>query len=144
MKNEFTTFDIIKALDIPRERLREWLKRGFIKPNQAAEGQGTKAIFTRSDVYAVALFERLIEHGITRQAAADELDRMISEGGINNNGQLVIRKEKRGDEQFIISSFLGQGWQIPPSTKGDIIVINFGELKKDVDSLLQVLGEDWE
>jgi hypothetical protein len=134
MKNEFTTFDIMKALEIPRERLREWINRGFVKPHQSADGQGTKAIFTRSDVYAVALFKRFIEHGITRKAAAAELSRIISQGGLNNNGRLIIKKEKRGTGEFIVSAFLDQNRQTLPGGREDLIIINFGQLKKDIDS----------
>lgn len=71
MKQEFTTFDIIKRLNIPRERLREWMKRGFIEPTVLASGVGTKAIFTLQDVYKILLFKHLIEIGFMRETAAD-------------------------------------------------------------------------
>jgi hypothetical protein len=69
MRDEFTTFDIVKALDIPRERLQDWINREFIKPSIPAMGQGTKAIFTRDDVYSVALFKSFIEQGYNRLMA---------------------------------------------------------------------------
>jgi hypothetical protein len=65
-RDEFTTFDIIKALGIPRERLQDWINRDFIKPTIPAEGRGTKAIFTRSDVYKIMLFQKLIGMGFNR------------------------------------------------------------------------------
>ena len=71
MKQEFSTFDIIKKLNIPRERLREWMKRGFIEPTIGSSGVGTKAIFTIQDVYKVLLFKHLIEIGFMREIAAD-------------------------------------------------------------------------
>jgi DNA-binding transcriptional MerR regulator len=74
MKDEFTTFDIIKALKIPRERLREWMKLGFIKPTIAADGQGTKALFSRQDAYRVELFRRLIQIGLQRKLAAQFIE----------------------------------------------------------------------
>ena len=70
MKNEFSTLDIVKALKIPRERLRDWMNRSFIKPSVPAEGQGTKAIFTLQDGYGVKLFQALIENGFSREAAS--------------------------------------------------------------------------
>jgi len=70
MQDEFTTFDIIKALRIPRERLQDWINREFIKPSTPAKGQGTKAIFTRKDVYLVALLRHLIDSGFKRSTAA--------------------------------------------------------------------------
>lgn len=71
LKQEFSTFDIVKKLNIPRERLREWMKRGFIKPTVKASGVGTKAIFTLQDVYKILLFKHLIEIGFIREIAAN-------------------------------------------------------------------------
>ena len=71
VKKEFSTFDIVKKLDIPRERIREWMKRGFINPTVKASGVGTKAIFTIQDVYKVLLFKHLIEIGFMREIAAN-------------------------------------------------------------------------
>ena len=70
MRNEFSTLDIVKALEIPREKLKEWMKRGFIRPTIPASGQGIKAVFTRADVYAVSLFEELIKKGFKREIAS--------------------------------------------------------------------------
>lgn len=58
----YTTFQIIKALKIPRERLKDWMEKGFVKPSlQQARGKGTKALFSLLDVYSLALFKHLIE-----------------------------------------------------------------------------------
>jgi hypothetical protein len=69
MRNEFSTFDIVKALVIPRERLREWMNRSYIRPATPTQGQGKKAVFTRQDVYSVQLFRRLVDFGIDRDIA---------------------------------------------------------------------------
>jgi hypothetical protein len=68
---EFSTFDVLKILDIKRERLREWVNQGFIKPTVSAEGQGTKAVFKILDIYKIAVFKKLVEAGINRKKAAD-------------------------------------------------------------------------
>lgn len=70
MKQEFSTFDIIKGLNIQRGRLREWMNFEFITPSVQADGQGTRAVFTLFDVHCVALFRNLIEYGFNREAAA--------------------------------------------------------------------------
>lgn len=72
MKDEFTTFDIINKLGIPRGRLREWMNEGFIVPSvQKAEGVGTKALFDRVDIVTIVIFKHLIEaHKIARSEAA--------------------------------------------------------------------------
>ena len=93
MKDEFTTFDIIKALKIPRERLREWMKLGFIKPTIDADGQGTKSIFTRQDTYRVELFSQLLKMGFQRKLASKFIESYSEPRGKHRWGQsyLVIR-----------------------------------------------------
>lgn len=70
MRDDFSTLDIVAALGIPRERLRDWMNRGFVKPSIPAEGQGTRAVFTRHDIYRVALFAELTQRGFKRENAA--------------------------------------------------------------------------
>lgn len=71
MRTEFSTLDIVKSLEIPRERLRDWMNRDFVTPSTVANGQGTRAIFTLPDVYSVALFRSLINYGFSRAVAGD-------------------------------------------------------------------------
>ena len=71
MREQYSTLDICKALGITRERLRDWMNRGFIKPSiQEAKGQGTKALFSRNDVYLIMLFLTLIWNGINRKESS--------------------------------------------------------------------------
>lgn len=106
MKNElFSTFEIIKALNIPRERLREWMKLGFIKPTQAADGQGTRAIFTRQDAYRVELFRRLLQMGLQRKLAAQFVESYDEAGGNHRSEQryLIIRlgtRTTRNEDEY--------------------------------------------
>ena len=57
----FSSLDIVKILDIQRERLRDWQSRGFIRASREAEKQGKRAYFSRLDVYAIGLFKNLVE-----------------------------------------------------------------------------------
>jgi hypothetical protein len=68
----------MKALSLKRDKLRSWMREGFIKPKYPAEGQGSKAIFTRWDVYGVALFKDLINHGYKRKAIAKYVHDFVS------------------------------------------------------------------
>lgn len=78
MKKHFSTFDIVKALRIPRNRLKEWLIHGFVQADQAASGAGTKALFTVLDCYAIALFKDLLDRaGINRNRAAHIVTRTM-------------------------------------------------------------------
>jgi len=61
-ERKFSIADIIKRLGIPREQLREWISRCLVFAcDREAPGQRTKAIFSRLDVYGIALFEFLIK-----------------------------------------------------------------------------------
>lgn len=71
MKKSFTTFDISKALGIPIDRLRQWIDLGFVNPSiQSARGRGTKALFSRRDLYTICLFRDLVDRGFRREPAA--------------------------------------------------------------------------
>ena len=103
MKEEFSTFDIIKSLEIPRERLKDWMNKGFIRPSVPAKGQGTKAVFTLLDVYSVALFVQLITlFGLHRKSAAEFVERFKVDAKIDgNNGEEVkifVLRYRVGDD----------------------------------------------
>jgi hypothetical protein len=67
----FSSFDIMRILKIPKERFREWVHMGFVRPSIAkARGRGTKALFSKRDLYFIGLFRELIESGLSREAAA--------------------------------------------------------------------------
>ena len=93
LTEEFSTFDIVKALEIPRERLRDWMNRGFVIPTQKAQGQGTKAIFSREDVYAVALFQNLIQRGFKRKEASNIVNEWLHFDALELFSYLVFRYE---------------------------------------------------
>ena len=76
VKQNYSTLDIVKALEIPRERFREWLTRGYVKPQKPARGHGRPAVFTIEDVWMVALFRNLIESGYKRDVAGAFLDKI--------------------------------------------------------------------
>jgi len=70
MRNEFSTTDIFKALGIPRERLKDWMMNDFVEPTVPAKGKGIPAVFTKSDIYLIALFQDLIQKGFKRLGAS--------------------------------------------------------------------------
>jgi len=96
MRDKFSTLDIVKALNIPRERLRDWMNHGFVVPTTRSEGQGTKAVFTRDDIYLVALFVDLLKKGFKRDRASD-LIRKASE---------ILRKNGSKSVAYITIYFL--------------------------------------
>lgn len=71
IEKSFTTFDASRILGIKYQRLREWIGRGQVKPSIVkAEGIGTKTLFSRRDLYLIALFRLLVEKGFSRDDAS--------------------------------------------------------------------------
>lgn len=66
----YTTFAVAKVINIKYGRLREWLDRGYIEPFQKADGQGSKALFSRWDLYILQLFIHVQGLGFSRDEAA--------------------------------------------------------------------------
>jgi hypothetical protein len=96
MRNQFSTLDIVKYLGVPRERLRDWMNNGFVVPTISSKGQGTKAVFTRDDIYLVALFVDFLKKGFKRNRAS-ELIRRTSE---------ILKKNGSAKLAYIILYFL--------------------------------------
>jgi hypothetical protein len=91
MRDDFSTFDVMKALGIPRERLREWMDRSFVKPTTPAQGQGSRASFTRDAVYGVSLFRLLVDYGFSRAVAGDFVGQFLSLPDHQEAGYLFLR-----------------------------------------------------
>ena len=138
MEKEFSTFEVMKILDIKRERLREWMIKKFISPTQSASGVGTKAIFSLLDVYRIGVFKKLVEAGINRRKAS---------AWVNTN-PAINNYEEAQDINFIIVFDSDKGGQwinymgLPPWTvETDVvksndwnvaILINFKKLRKEI------------
>jgi hypothetical protein len=124
MKNEFTALDIFKALKIPRERLRAWMKLGFITPTVPAAGQGIKAVFTLDDVYGVSLFCELVENGFSRKVA----------GNFVKEFREQVKKEK-GSPSYPKTTYIMFRW---PGKTGkefaDVSRLGSGAWKFDIES----------
>jgi hypothetical protein len=154
----YRTLGICKALDIKRERLRDWIKVGHIKPTLPAHGQGTKAGFTLGDVYAIALFKKLTEQGFKRDLSAEIIKQYI--GVFNNLIEVVqyilcTRFKKDGEyKMHIMHTLRGDGKdnltiklnsetvQINVSDTGkldweEMFVFNIIQLRKEVREALE-------
>ena len=55
------------------------MTRGFIKPSLPSTGKGTIAIFTKADVFGVALFGKLLEKGFKREMAAEYIEMVVGQ-----------------------------------------------------------------
>ena len=104
-QSTYTTFFIKEKLGIKVDRLKDWMKRGYIIPSiKEADGTGTKNIFSLDDLYLIKLFEYLADKkGFSRSDAeqrirsikiylnvADDYDR-IKKTKLNDEGLKKIR-----------------------------------------------------
>lgn len=142
MRDDFSTLDIVRALGIPRGRLREWVDLGFIKPSVMAEGQGTKAVFTRHEVYGVAIFRLLVGLGFTRPLAASYTEKFIDEMRTNpkRNPTRLVFKSWRHENEIFVSSFNYSG-------KFDRFYLETAEVAelRELDMIPSTIPEyDWE
>lgn len=182
MREKFSTLDIVKALSIPRERLRDWMNNGFVIPTISSQGQGTKAVFTRNDVYLAALFVDLLKKGFKRYNASDLIRKtsaILKKNEPKNLAYVIIYFLKNHDNPVIGKSIydpvtrwdkIDLRWdgrisskQIegnkdnaperndPPAEKAmqnqskaqlweNIHIVNFKNIKKEVDLQLSIFG----
>ena len=108
----YRSLGICKALGIERERFRDWIKTGQIRPTLPAFGQGTKAGFTLGDVYTIALFKRMIETGYKRELSAKLISPFIGLGNPIEFLQYIlciVKTNPDTGEQDIQVESLGQG-----------------------------------
>jgi len=121
-KKTYTTTDISR-LGTKRERLKEWMSRGYITPSvKSATGAGTKNLFNLWDLYIIKLFQYLIERGFSREDSAGRIQGLFLIGQIANqvslsgkkNSEKNLKAAQESYQRFLTSRFLifpkrGQG-----------------------------------
>lgn len=111
MKAEFLAADVEKITGVNRNRLEQWLSRGFIAPSiQAASGSGTRNRWSRADLYTIAIFKRLVESGLSRETVG----KLLSAGALGDDLMKKIN---------------------------DALVINFRGLKEDIDAEIEKVAK---
>jgi len=156
----YSTIDISKALKIPRERLRDWMVRDFIKPSLPSTSKGTIAIFIRTDVVCVALFMKLIAKGFKREAAAEYVEFLIDYPDLINSISFIVLKSVVRNNELSVDPFFSYGHgplklhidkdktvtasfstdPIEADEWDDINIINIKNVHKEVDAALAKLG----
>ena len=69
---KFFASDVEKITGVKRTRLQQWLEKGFLSPSiHEAEGHGDRNIYSRIDIYNIAVFKKISESGLQRKVAAD-------------------------------------------------------------------------
>ena len=75
---KFLAKDVEKITGVRRNRLEQWLSRGFISPSiQEAEGPGTRNVWSRNDLYTIAIFKKVTESGLSREIVSDLLSKGV-------------------------------------------------------------------
>ena len=150
----YSTLDITKALSIPRERLRDWMVRGFIIPSLPSTSKGTIAIFTKDDVLCVALFQKLIDLGYKRENAGEYIDILTNTSMIPHIRFVTLKhKVENGETKTESEMQIGDGTlNLSIASNGNIDsgpfsplncsewegihIINIMTIKKEVDAAL--------
>ena len=144
MQSEFTTPEIEKSLHIRRDRMKEWIKKGYIVPSvQKGAGRGTKHIFSRDDVYAVFLYRELIEQGISRKLAGGVVYRFFYEfytftGALKENLRYLVftRWKSPGEKPFTDGQLISAIFEDMPTTMQYCLFFNLMNIKEEVDRML--------
>ncbi|HEA68265.1 hypothetical protein LCGC14_2489880 [marine sediment metagenome] len=69
---KYTIGDILKAVDVERERFKEWTMKGFIESSEKVrQGKRILHLYSQLDAYCIGLFKHLIEKaGLSRASSA--------------------------------------------------------------------------
>jgi hypothetical protein len=107
MKN-YSTFGVARMLNTTRSAVQLWLDKNFVKPSvYAAEGPGTKNIFSENDIYKIFLFKILQEAGI-RQSEASSISKKIDLEGLGEDQRYIVLKRKKSNGKFVNSVFIAK------------------------------------
>jgi hypothetical protein len=158
MRDQYSTLDICKALKIGREKLRDWMNRNYIQPSiQEARGQGTKALFSRNDIYRIALFKKFIADKFKRDMAK-RMSILVDDKHLIDNSFIIFQFSKDIKDKFKTSNendlfaVAGDMWikKIDKLMKhhkyrgietDHIFIVNFNRIKRNVDAALSGLDE---
>jgi len=152
----FPTGEVKTITGVNRNTLQVWINLGFVSPSiEVAEGPGTRNLWSRFDLYSIALFRKITKSGISRNLVAD----IISKGVITQEmAEADIEKiaclfyVKFGEEsvaglilQPAEKSFFEVLDDLGLPNYDFIYIANFVEIKKEVDiGIDKVTREYWE
>jgi hypothetical protein len=165
MLDGFTTTQVCEVHNLNLERLKDWMRRGYVRPTKPAPKQGKKATFLLPDVYGIGLFKDLIENGYKRDAAAEYVRRFLTNPKAIDAHYILFRPKAGGPIEATIlgpgeskicleNAVAGSGPQraenLPPwhpgpsTTMGDknwmhMHFVNFKNLKKRIDNAIASL-----
>jgi DNA-binding transcriptional MerR regulator len=97
----FTMEDLISCAGAPAERVRNWIKRGFISPQSGHPGTGRSRMFSARDIMKAVFLNRMTDAGILVSKAAEhlgisnfqphEMTRIAIHEYANDDGVVMVR-----------------------------------------------------
>ena len=145
---QFLAADVEKITGVKRQRLEQWLSRGFIAPSiQAASGHGSRNIWSRNDLYTIALFKKITESGLSRKMVSDFLSAgIVGRKKVNDvMFMLYMRKEgkrkgsaiyfKKGEDIVLHLDDIQTDLNMHPFD--DVFIVNFIKLRVAIDKKIE-------
>ena len=134
----------ISKIGIKRERLKEWMSQGYVKPSVKGEGPGTKHLFSKRDLYIIGIFKYLIDRGFARQEASNRIDE-IRNSVVDLSSLKAIVFYKGKNDTDIYTEFHEDEVNIKlcfdTSKKlnywKDVLVVNFQDIKDQIDKIVK-------
>ena len=138
----FLSGDVQKIIGIKKDRLQQWLKARFVVPSiNEADGPGDRNLWSKEDLYSIAIFKQITEAGWSRKVAA----KFYAQGVIGEDpgeGALMVylRKGERVTGAFVKDTELDFGYlakELDMKAFDDCYIINFYNLKKKIDEKIK-------
>lgn len=147
-KAKISTSQICKALDISVPRFRDWRNQGLITPTLPSRGQGTKAGFTRGDVYSIALFKKMSDEGYKRELATSILKKFMGtlHNPIESASHLIVStRSVEGKSEPVVNHLVGYSTLV---MKIDLYEVSMARMSDDdsthTEYLRNDLLDDWD
>jgi hypothetical protein len=144
---EYTTFDVVKLLDIKRETLKDWIAKKYIKASRSTrDSRGKKSFFNDWDLHCIYFFKEIIKKGISRKLAAKIIcsirpfNPANTNAHIRNREYLVVTQTKDAELRAKFYS-----WNNCPNLREisspdqfeNIFIWNFKSIIEEVNGLTQ-------
>ncbi len=147
--SEFRTSDVERIIGLKRNRLQAWIDSGFVAPSEKATGSGTRNLWSRIDLYTLAIFKNLSESGLSRKLAADFIGQGILSPEMSEDELekidfiLYMRKNAKAGALYITGAEVDFNYQA--ETLGligfdDCYLFNFQAIKTQVDEAIKRRG----
>jgi len=137
---EFQWAEVERITGVKRIRLHQWIEAGFITPSlQVAKGSGSRHIWSKTDLYNIILFKRLVESGIHRNTAA----KLIPNVGFDDINKIYRPEKERGgpgEVWLVIARRWGNGQD--EGVESFAYPWIHGELKNNLADVLGEINED--